>query len=722
MGDERKDGRPRILDFSAQVASVTLRRDLAWPCAAYRVTVPVRPTRRLNVFEDTVLKLLAGARMDERILSDMTCLDGSLIRLVCCRLRDLGLISDYNEVEELGHTYLTESEENPHDYEVRVVFRELVSGALLPVVYDGSLRYEELLRWSPRGATAEIGKANRRPVRLRLLRRGDAASSPPSTLDVLRAANRHRELSRQFAILRGGGVPYPHVDHSDQMNVDLNPESVFLRVPLIVPTDGDDYRIYDPFGYGYSELLFRAYEGRRAVDEDEQEYIQRVRAASLTTRPPRPHTNDRLRVAEEKVRARLAGSVSGYRQLFLKLRQAEKELQSSGQPPRNSDEEAHFAYHSHQAAQSLAEAVEEALRQVVASSRPAACESLMCSRGQSHRANGELLVGLSEHLGFETDGIGGLLRVPPGRVRGLRDGGVDLQALIAVALAAAAEAQEHPARILASRFSRWLLFVRELKAMRDAGAHGQSRAAGTARLQRLREGTYRTIELLLPGLRRARAEMDTPSGDPAAGADGRGSSMERAHDARRQAISRLEVRFGIQWYAAVNQDVAELFIQLELAAVELALRHSESVNAARSVNDLASIVQAIVHSRHARADRTLGPGDSPTEVAKCRAIEAGLLAEGAELPVALATVRARRIREALQGRSPTLGASLIALLVLVPGESLRSLAVGSPDFLGLSERLLDLRGHGNRPVFLTPEELLKLRDEVYTACDALMEA
>ena len=716
MRDERTDRRPRVLDFSTWIDDVRLTRDLGWPCHAYRVTIPIRPSGRLNIFEETILRLLDNARLDEDALANTTCLDVSLVKLVCCRLRDMGMTTDHNEIEALGRTHLSRSEEEPLEYEVRIVFRDRILGTLLPIVYDGGLRSEELAKWSAQ--RAEIRKATKkgtRSVHLRLLHgRGSSDSPrPPTPTDVMWATNRHKELSRQFSVLRRGVVPCPHIVHAYQMNVDPNPESVFLRCRVVVPAAGDDYRIGDPFGYGYSETLRSAYEGVRAVDPDEQEFIRRIREDSLTVRPRSPNARSDIRDAERAVLSRLADGVSGYNDLFWKLRQAEMELRRSSQPPRNADEEAHFGYHGQQAAQSLAEALEAALGQVAAKSRPAACEATLCSRSRTHQDNCELLEKQAVRLGLQTSGVGGLLRVPPGRVRDLRDGVVDLQALLAVTIAAGAADQEHPLHRLAASFGDWLLFLRELKTIRDAGAHGQSRAAGSKRLEDLREGTYRSIELLLPGLKRDVAQKRP---------EGTGPVKVGAHDARRQAITRLEDRFGVQWYAAIDTRGAELLIQVELATAPLPLGISEPVNVGRTINDLASLMQLLVHARRPAIGQGNGNQERPKDVARTRAIDAGLLTEDGDLPATLGSVNPRRLNEALRGRNPTLGASLMALLILSPLEWLHGLAVACPGFLDLAARVLVLRGHGNRPVFMLAEDLLKLRDDTYTVCSALMEA
>ena len=73
-------------------------------------------------------------------------------------------------------------------------------------------------------------------------------------------------------------------------------------------------------------------------------------------------------------------------------------------------------------------------------------------------------------------------------------------------------------------------------------------------------------------------------------------------------------------------------------------------------------------------------------------------------------------------RRPTLGTAVMALLISSPLERLGRLAQAYPQFVDLVTHLLEVRGHGNRPVFMPADEFLRLKDEVYTACSALLEA
>ena len=102
------DRRPRILDFTRRIDDFRATRDLAWPCDAFRVTVPVRGVGGLDVFEHLLLRLLDDARLDEVGIHQATGLDLDLVTLICSRLRDLVLLTERNELTDGGRAYLDE--------------------------------------------------------------------------------------------------------------------------------------------------------------------------------------------------------------------------------------------------------------------------------------------------------------------------------------------------------------------------------------------------------------------------------------------------------------------------------------------------------------------------------------------------------------------------------------------------------------------------------------
>ena len=702
---------PRVLDFTRSLDGARASSDLAWPCHAFRVSVPIRTKPRLNIFEETVLRLLNNARVNALELQEFSGFDSHLVTLVYNRLLDLNLINEHDELTDEGKKYLKVEENREHKSEIRYVVRELVSGSLLPVLLDSELRYEELRAWDRVSAT--IQKRNGQVIPLRLVSNTQADPSPtPTTDDVWLAYRHHEELSRQFSALRKVTARPPRLLGALMISVDPLPEYVFLRCRVVIPAVEDDYRIGDPFGFGYSDVLFRAFEALRATGTHENIFIQKLRDESLTVKNYAPKANSKFKAEEDTVLRELGAAITGYREIFENLRAAETDLSISISQPKNRDEEAQFGYYAMKTASTLTEAIETTLACIISLFTVPTCEALMSSPDQSQLDNAELLERLAIRLGFRTKRIGLLLEVPPGRIRSMReDNQIDLQALLAVSLLGAEENPDHPMRRLARSFPDWLAFLNDLKRMRDAGLHGQTRNSSISRLQELRKGTYRSIQSLLPALDKrilVRQPVEIRS------------EIEVNHDERRRAISKLESIFGVKLIVQISRDTKELLIQIE-RSIESFGPGLDQQNVRHPIVNLASVVQTIIHARH-NVYGSDGSALPSVNAASERAITAGLLRKDEVLPASLSRVKPRRFHEALQGQNPTLGANVLALLMLSPLERLQRLSLTAPKFLDLAARLITLRGHGNKPVWMSVDEFLKFKSEIYLTCIAFMES
>ena len=93
-----------------------------------------------------------------------------------------------------------------------------------------------------------------------------------------------------------------------------------------------------------------------------------------------------------------------------------------------------------------------------------------------------------------------------------------------------------------------------------------------------------------------------------------------------------------------------------------------------------------------------------------------------DLSACLLTVRPGMIREALQGRARTLGACVMAFLLMSDDESLRAVAATQPSFIADMGNIITLRGHGNEPRPLPKSEIEKLRRATYKCIKTLIEA
>jgi hypothetical protein len=97
------------------------------------------------------------------------------------------------------------------------------------------------------------------------------------------------------------------------------------------------------------------------------------------------------------------------------------------------------------------------------------------------------------------------------------------------------------------------------------------------------------------------------------------------------------------------------------------------------------------------------------------------LSELGQLPERLCTVKLDAIRNTLQGKDETLGACVLAFLLVSDPDTLRSIAGVQPSFISDVADIIIRRGHGNEPLSLHKGDIGKLRKSAYSTIKTLLE-
>jgi hypothetical protein len=126
------------------------------------------------------------------------------------------------------------------------------------------------------------------------------------------------------------------------------------------------------------------------------------------------------------------------------------------------------------------------------------------------------------------------------------------------------------------------------------------------------------------------------------------------------------------------------------------------------VSDLYSALQAIIRKLMQESRLSESPISNLLEDAEKRAIQYRL----GVLPKSLQTVSIKRIKSALAGDDPTLGALVLAMILRVDGLVLERIAIAQGDFLDLVADVIQQRGHANEPIFMSKSESLYLRNQI----------
>lgn len=488
--------------------------------------------------------------------------------------------------------------------------------------------------------------------------------APPTPGDVLAAL---RQAQRRST----GGSGALRLPTSSQIHVAPDAETVFLDCPIAIQRSDAEFRIADPFGNGYSRALEESFTTLLNTDEQLQEWMTKWRSSLSShldeTTDETKHT--RQPFEDDVIRRRypkLVASLMPGRKLG--VRTTEKV----------------FA------------ALEWALFYCAdLRNGKVATEVLRATPAADWAA---VLTLAAETVGLSTPQHG-FRAIPAGRLDDFLDGKAEMSTLVAVLLIQAASDPQHPLRLVAKKVPNFLLQVDEIKTIRDGRAHGEGMVANAE--SRFDPMLRECVSLLLPDV----SFSDTPA------ARRSGSSLDESLLEARTAL------LGALGYKLINALGVSASDHL-LDAEQHWLSHQDGDDALPLVTALTASLQAVMRELLAGA---VSPGLAEREylvTASKAAADAGL----GQLPDSLRTVRPARIREAMQGNGSTLGACVVAYLLVSDADRLSMLADRHPSLLRDIDTVLRLRGHLNEAISLTRPEAQQLRAATLKAIRTLLEA
>lgn len=243
----------RILDYGKPNpfgGTLGKPRNLAWPVAAYRVTLPriLENGGGLNPFERVILKLLdADGAMDAEKLEEETCIPISLVQCVLLRLRDKGFIDEYNAINSNNRGGWQKEEADPVNFATALLFRERATAKILPFVH--------VLDNNP----VKIREGEEKSFR-RIRWAGGSDNALPTPREVITALFAMNKRLRAV----GGRKRLPAVQ---QITIVDEPEYAYLDCPIAIQKNDGEFRIADPFGNGFSLLLENTF--NHILEQDE---------------------------------------------------------------------------------------------------------------------------------------------------------------------------------------------------------------------------------------------------------------------------------------------------------------------------------------------------------------------------------------------------------------------------------------------------------------------
>lgn len=456
-----------------------------------------------------------------------------------------------------------------------------------------------------------------------------------------------------------------------QVSIVHQPELHHLDCPIAIQKSDGEFRIADPFGDGFSLVLEGALEQRLEHDEQLADWLRRwktslsnPRAQASEARPNEPFETDANRQRYPKLLANL-------------------------RLPRSASFHALAQIHA---------SIEWALFYACCG-RPFenAVRTLKFTSQTEHPA---LLADAAKRVGLTLPPFG-LQPIREGKLIDFNSGSADFATLLSIALLQAKGDHAHPLHDVASAHPDLIVRLLDIKKRRNAKSHGKGKV--DAPDQELSDAPFMRdiIHALLPDI--------VFSGMPSAGPNGNARA-----DSLLDARASIQNEFGFKTLNRLGANLKERLVH----AQRFFLSCKDGDDGLAFVLELYAALQSTFEMVLA--------GKLPPDVEDAGLV--GLACERAvsiklcsELPTSLQTVKPLAVRQTLQGRGQSLGACVLAFLLMADDDRLRAVADAQPSFVSDVTNVITSRGHGNEPLPLPKADIAELRKAAYKTIKTLIE-
>lgn len=488
-----------------------------------------------------------------------------------------------------------------------------------------------------------------------------ASLSHRDVISVLRAAQRR---STTF----GKEERTPAIQ---QVSIVHQPELHHLDCPIAIQKSDGEFRIADPFGDGFSLVLERALEQRLEHDEQLADWLRRWKTSlsNPLTQASEARPNEPFETATN-------------RQLYPKLL-------ANLRLPRSA------SFHS---LAQIHASIEWALFYACCGRPFENAVRMLNFTAQTEHPT--LLADAAKRVGLTLPPFG-LQPIRDGKLIDFKNGSADFATLLSIALLQAQGDHSHPLHNVASAHPDLIVRLFDIKKKRNEKSHGKGKV--DAPDQELSDTPFMRdiIHSLLPDI----VFSSMPSAEP----DGN----VRA-DSMLDARASIQNEFGFRSLNRLGANSKERLVHAE----RFFLSCKDGDEGLAFVLELYAALQSTFEMALA--------GKLPPDIEDARLIEfAGERALSTklcnELPTSLQTVKPLAVRQTLQGRGQSLGACVLAFLLMADDDRLRAVADAQPSFVSDVTNIIARRGHGNEPLPLPKTDTAELRKATYKTIKTLIE-
>ena len=456
-----------------------------------------------------------------------------------------------------------------------------------------------------------------------------------------------------------------------QITIIAEPEFYHLDCPIAIQKSDSEFRIADPFGNGFSLILEKSFEQMLELEDHLAGWLLTWKRQLSTSGSGKQDTRQKEPFETE-------ANWQRYPKLIASLK-----------PASNAQFRTLAKIHA---------SIEWALFYACCA-RP--LKDVIATLKYTEQSQHALLLEQSaQAIGLEQPSQG-FRPIREGKLREFENGGAYQETVLAIAILQARNDEGHPLRRLAATQPDLINHLIAISAKRNEKAHGKGGA--DAPQHELTDEPF--LREVVHTLVRDIAFVDTPTF-----ISDKDAQVDELLDAR----ASIQAEFGFKLFNRLSMHLQDRLIHAE----RFFLSCHDGDDAATYVGDLYAAAQASFEKL--LADR-LPPDVSDSQlicIAESKAVAANLCGV---LPESLQTVKTLTVRQTLQGGSQSLGACVIALLLVSDEDALATIYDMQPTFVDDLANLIIQRGHGNEPRPLPKAEIAKLRKAALSTIKTLLE-
>lgn len=653
----------KLLDYGILLnpfgKTIGKQRSLVWPVNAYRVTLPISITNEggLNPFERVILKLLSVSG----VLNLDTLSTETCIPIDLVKSIILRL-QDKDFIDE--YWKVRHHENNAIEYEIvpefvtALVFRELATGKILPFLHL-------LDDTNPLRKKDVDDKHQSRSIRENHLHKKNQPT-PRNVITALRAMNKRSMYSNE-------SIKMPSVQ---QITIANLPELYHLDCPIAIQKSDGDFRIADPFNNGFSNTLESSFDLILEKDTDLSGWMNKWKQSLYNSHSSK---SDKKENRAEYL-FETDGNWQRYPKLISNLKPAKNEL--------------------HRTIGKIHASIEWTLFYFCCQ-RPFN-EAIALLKFTAQTEHNALLTMAAKNMGLELPQHHIFQGILEGKLIGFQNGGADFDTVFALSILQAQKDVTNPLRRFASKHLDLIFRLLSIKKRRNEKQHGKGGANNTN--FELPDDSFmrELIHALLPDIQFS---------------DSIGAiqiDKDAQADENFEARSSIQDEFGFKVFNRLGADLQSRLIHAEKFWLSC-----------KDDDDAQSFMADIYAATQAAFDKVLA-GKLPPDLRDNQLFESAenkVALAGFEkpLPKLLSTVKVFAIRQTLQGMPQTLGACVIAFVLMSDEDTLRSIAASQPLFTSDIADIHAKRGHGNEPLPLPKNDIKTLRNQSYRTIKTLLD-